>query len=228
MPHSHHPRYHPLTRYWPELDVARGILPRRAFLVAKHAVPANVELTWDYGRHYERHWLAKRGRARGGAPSAALRVAGGGGEAEEDEAEGYELGGLGGGGGGGVGVLQEGAAMGEAREQMLAAEELLPWGAVNPSWGARRYDWLARLHGAADAAPLLAMPMHEFEAELRPWALGKAAGKEMPPALPDDSVPSASLDHRKAQAAPTHPGAQPEPLGDLPVASVARLGPTQK
>ena len=26
--------------YWPELDVSRGILPRRAFLVAKHAVPA--------------------------------------------------------------------------------------------------------------------------------------------------------------------------------------------
>ena len=25
--------------YWPELDVSRGILPRRAFLVAKHAVP---------------------------------------------------------------------------------------------------------------------------------------------------------------------------------------------
>ena len=35
----------------------------------------------------------------------------------------------------------------QARDQLLAAEELLPWGCVEPSWGARRYDWLARLHG---------------------------------------------------------------------------------
>ena len=31
--------------YWPELDIAKRVLPRRAFLVAKHDIPANVELT---------------------------------------------------------------------------------------------------------------------------------------------------------------------------------------
>ena len=34
--------------------------------------------------------------------------------------------------------------------------------------------------------------------------------------LSDDTAPSASLDHLEAQAAPTHPRAQPEPLGILP------------
>ena len=34
-----------------------------------------------------------------------------------------------------------------------------------------------------------------------------------PSALPEDSAPSASLDHLKAPAAPAHPRAQPEPLG---------------
>ena len=34
--------------------------------------------------------------------------------------------------------------------------------------------------------------------------------------LPDDSAPSASLDHLEAQAAPTHPRAPPGPLGSLP------------
>ena len=34
--------------------------------------------------------------------------------------------------------------------------------------------------------------------------------------LSDDTAPSASLDRLKARAAPTHPGAQPEPLGSLP------------
>ena len=157
--------------YWPELDVARGVLPRRAFLVAKHAVPALVELTWNYGRHYERHWLgeSRRGRAHGGgaqgrAPSGV--------DAEQPGA-------AGGPGGGASAPLGEEAATAEAREQLLAAEELLPWGAAQPSWGARRYDWLARLHGAASAAALLAGPMHEFEAELRPWAAGEgwAAGR---------------------------------------------------
>ena len=33
--------------------------------------------------------------------------------------------------------------------------------------------------------------------------------------LSEDSAPSASLDCLKAQAAPTHPRAQPEPLGSL-------------
>ena len=34
--------------YWPELDVSRGILPRRAFLVAKHAVPASYPYPYPY------------------------------------------------------------------------------------------------------------------------------------------------------------------------------------
>ena len=42
--------------YSPEADAADG-LPRRAFLVAAVDVPAWIELTWDYGRHYDRHWL---------------------------------------------------------------------------------------------------------------------------------------------------------------------------
>lgn len=54
--------------YWPEHDAARHVLPRRAYLVAKHDIPANVELTWDYGRHYERHWLnARHGTGAGWA-----------------------------------------------------------------------------------------------------------------------------------------------------------------
>jgi len=37
--------------YWPPLELAKGILPRRAFLVAQHDIPAHVELTFDYGKH---------------------------------------------------------------------------------------------------------------------------------------------------------------------------------
>ena len=37
-----------------------------------------------------------------------------------------------------------------------------------------------------------------------------------PSALTEDGAPSASLDHLKAPAAPTHPGAPPEPLGCSP------------
>ena len=36
---------------------------------------------------------------------------------------------------------------------------------------------------------------------------------KVPPALSDDTAPSASLDHLEAQAAPTQPRAQPGPLG---------------
>ena len=39
---------------------------------------------------------------------------------------------------------------------------------------------------------------------------------QMASTLSDDTAPSASLDCLKARAAPTHPGAQPEPLGSLP------------
>ena len=78
------------------------------------------------------------------------------------------------------GLLGEEAATAEARDQLLAAEELLPWGCVEPRWGARRYDWLARLHGAAGSAALLGGPMHEFEAELRPWAAGQGWATRRP------------------------------------------------
>ena len=39
---------------------------------------------------------------------------------------------------------------------------------------------------------------------------------KMASTLSDDTAPSASLDRLKARAAPTHPRAQPEPLGGLP------------
>ena len=45
--------------YWPPLELAKGILPRRAFLVAQHDIPAHVELTFDYGKHYQRTWLVE-------------------------------------------------------------------------------------------------------------------------------------------------------------------------
>ena len=47
------------------------------------------------------------------------------------------------------------------------------------------------------------------EAEQSRWS-------KMASTLSDDTAPSASLDHLEAQAAPTHPRAQPEPLGSLP------------
>ena len=51
----------------------------------------------------------------------------------------------------------------------------------------------------------------------RPLALGPhASWLKRASTLPDDTAPSASLDCLKARAAPTHPGAQPEPLGSLP------------
>ena len=37
--------------YWPPFDEAAGVMPVRAFLVAMHDIPPNVELTFDYGRH---------------------------------------------------------------------------------------------------------------------------------------------------------------------------------
>ena len=112
-----------------------------------------VELTWDYGRHYERHWLgdSRRGRAHDGSASASAGGGGGGGGGggaegrvpSNGEAEQWSA--VGGAGGGGGGLLGEEAATAEAREQLLAAEELLPWGCVEPSWGARRCDH-HRLH----------------------------------------------------------------------------------
>ena len=50
---------------------------------------------------------------------------------------------------------------------------------------------------------------------------------KMAATLSDDTAPSASLDCLKAQAAPTHPRAQPEPAWKLTVASGARLRPAQ-
>ena len=44
--------------YWPEpqLDDSKAPLPSRAFLVALADIPPWTELSWNYGRHYERHW----------------------------------------------------------------------------------------------------------------------------------------------------------------------------
>ena len=56
-------------------------------------------------------------------------------------------------------------------------------------------------------------------ANLRNWSTRIARQRswfEMPSALSDDTAPSASLGQLEARAAPTHPRAQPEPLGSLP------------
>lgn len=59
--------------YWPPFEPAKGIMPRRAFLVAQHDIPAHVELTFDYGKHYERTWLLEEG-AKSSAKSSAKAV----------------------------------------------------------------------------------------------------------------------------------------------------------
>ena len=45
---------------------------------------------------------------------------------------------------------------------------------------------------------------------------GRSSWYQVPSTLFDDTASSATLDHLKAQAAPTHPGAQPERRGGLP------------
>ena len=50
---------------------------------------------------------------------------------------------------------------------------------------------------------------------------------KIPSALPDDTAPTASLGHLKAQAAPMHPRAKPEPLGSSPWPQEPRLRPPQ-
>ena len=54
--------------YWPQFDKEQGIMPTRAFLVAQHDIPSHVELTFNYGKHYNRTWLQSK---RGGAAAAA-------------------------------------------------------------------------------------------------------------------------------------------------------------
>ena len=39
--------------------------------------------------------------------------------------------------------------MREAVEQILAAEELMPWEALEPAWGSMRYDWVRTVQAAA-------------------------------------------------------------------------------
>ena len=80
-------------------------------------------------------------------------------------------------------------------------------------------------------------PLHEvvgtLQASLPEAALGSLLAIEprswfkMASTLPDDTAPSASLDHLEAQAAPTRPRAPPGPLGKLAMASGARLRPPQ-
>lgn len=43
--------------YYPELHLAKGTLPRRAFLISNRKIPAGCELTWNYGKNYLRHWV---------------------------------------------------------------------------------------------------------------------------------------------------------------------------
>ena len=43
--------------YWPPPDEAAGVMPRRIFLMARHDIPPVIELTFNYGKHYDRHWL---------------------------------------------------------------------------------------------------------------------------------------------------------------------------
>ena len=56
---------------------------------------------------------------------------------------------------------------------------------------------------------------NELQARLA-GGLERGSWFKMASTLSDDTAPSASLDCLKARAAPTHPGAQPEPLGSLP------------
>ena len=42
--------------YWAPPDEALGVMPRRIYLMAKHDIPPGVELTFNYGKHYDRHW----------------------------------------------------------------------------------------------------------------------------------------------------------------------------
>ena len=63
------------------------------------------------------------------------------------------------------------AALSEARELLLSAEELLPWDALDACWGTTRHDWLGKVQRAGVGWEL-AGPLGEFEAQLRSWALG--------------------------------------------------------
>ena len=158
--------------YWPELDVARGVLPRRAFLVAKHDVPAGVELTWNYGRHYERHWLAARNGTgsgwstanRGGGTSTAAAV----------EAAARRK----------IGRARRRANRKRRRRRRRARarspRHVTSWWRPRSCYrgrrcvragGARRYDWLRRVHAAAEPAELGAT-IEELESAVRGWALG--------------------------------------------------------
>ena len=56
---------------------------------------------------------------------------------------------------------------------------------------------------------------NELQARLA-GGLERGSWFKMASTLSDDTAPSASLDHLEAQAAPTQPRAQPEPLGSLP------------
>lgn len=60
----------------------------------------------------------------------------------------------------------------EVVEQLLAAEELLTWEALEPSWGAMRHDWVRSVQHV-DQPPDLAEPLRVFEDALQQWAVGK-------------------------------------------------------
>ena len=101
--------------YWPPFDEKKGVMPRRAFLVAQHDIDPHDELTFDYGRHYARHWLetsdegtdmgTDTGLGMDGEGAAATTAAGAeltplaGVDAAEMWGAGFEAGGGSGGGG---------------------------------------------------------------------------------------------------------------------------------
>ena len=47
-------------------------MPTRAFLVAQHDIPAHVEMTFNYGRHYHRTWLDAESGEVADAPSLPM------------------------------------------------------------------------------------------------------------------------------------------------------------
>ena len=52
--------------YWPPPDEEAGIMPRRIFLMSMHDIPAGVELTFNYGCNYDRHWKQAAAASRPG------------------------------------------------------------------------------------------------------------------------------------------------------------------
>ena len=155
--------------YWPEPDPRQRVLPRRAFLVAKHDIPPLVELTWDYGRHYERHWLnARLGTGSGWASRVLTTVHDV--SSDEDELIPPAT-------GPGPATATDGAGTASAEElrdelveELASMEDVLPWRAMRGSWRAEQPEWLAQVQ-AAESPSQLAACLSEVEFALHDHAL---------------------------------------------------------